>query len=65
MSTPRELAAQNFKKGDRVRDRAGRTGVVDGVNVYVAAVITVRYDDNVMNVSPVLFYDLINLTNHI
>lgn len=60
--TPRELAAQKFSKGDRVKGRSGREGVVHDVNVYAAAIVGVRYDDDRMRVLPVLFHDLTNLS---
>lgn len=60
--TPRELAAKQFSKGDRVQDRLGRYGTVDSVNVYAAAIVTVRFDDDRMRVSPYLYHDLINVS---
>lgn len=60
--TPRELAAQRFSKGDRVRDRSGRTGTVYDVKVYAAAVVSVSYDDDRMRLLPALYFTLTNLT---
>lgn len=60
--TARELAAQKFSKHDRVEDRSGRVGTVHDVNVYAAAIVSVRYDDDRMRLVPVLFHDLTNLS---
>lgn len=63
MSTPRELAVQSFAKGDRVQQRAnGRTGTVQNVNVYAAAVVGVTFDDERMRVLPCLYFTLDNIT---
>jgi preprotein translocase subunit YajC len=61
-ASPRELAAQGFSKGDRVETGAGRTGVVHDVNTYAAAIVTVRFDDDRMRLSPCLYFSLTNLS---
>lgn len=45
-----------------MKGRSGREGVVHDVNVYAAAVVSVRYDDDQMSVLPVMFHDLTNLS---
>lgn len=58
--TARQLAAEGFAPGDRVRTPDGREGTADSVNEYAAAVVTVTLDGET-SISPWLFYTLANL----